>query len=408
MKRKEYIQKMAMLIKNRVLFHAPIVFDDEVDFELLDAVGIDKNLPIFKFQKNMTKNLYKAFIQAQRAISFNLILSYKNLPKKSWLKRLKNVFVLEEEECGYSLLSSINKLNINYLSHSSFSQAVTEEYLKINDEVINLSYKPFYLSKKASSGGIVYDIKEFILNGKNYSLTFSNPHKERHVCGFEINVPLPNGYYRFSKVRTGIKITNLTNGVVEYFNYNTKNAKLSFSAIDGIESSTRACVNLRINMELKGFEQKRFYFNYGRNAYLLNSQKEVDNFFELSQVKTNQKFDIKVRSHDKLFDEKFNNILPQKIWKAWNSGECDFASESEYIKLKKTIVTENAKGYFINEDFKGLKEVKIYQNNSYKRVFIIEGEKRYVMSEKTKFFNFTQIAKEFFDKSNEIYLCFGK
>ena len=55
MKRKEYIQKMAMLIKNRVLFHAPIVFDDEVDFELLDAVGIDKNLPIFKFQKNMTK-----------------------------------------------------------------------------------------------------------------------------------------------------------------------------------------------------------------------------------------------------------------------------------------------------------------------------------------------------------------
>ena len=86
----------------------------------------------------------------------------------------------------------------------------------------------------------------------------------------------------------------------------------------------------------------------------------------------------------------------------------DFASESEYIKLKKTIVTENEKGYFINEDFKGLKEVKIYQNNSYKRVFIIEGEKRYVMSEKTKFFNFTQIAKEFFDKSNEIYLCFGK
>ena len=60
MKRKEYIQKMAMLIKNRVLFHAPIVFDDEVDFELLEAVGIDKNLPIFKFQKNMTKNLYKA------------------------------------------------------------------------------------------------------------------------------------------------------------------------------------------------------------------------------------------------------------------------------------------------------------------------------------------------------------
>lgn len=408
MKRKEYIQKMAKLIENRVRFHAPVVFDDEVDFELLDAVGIDKNLPVFKFEKLLTKNLYKAFKQAQRAILFNLILTNKNTPKKSWLKHLKNCYILEEDECGYNLLSSINKMNINYYSQSAFSPAVEEEYLKINGEVINLCYKPYYLSKKASSEGIIYDIKEFVLSGKNYSISFTNTHKERRVCVFEINIPLPRGYYHFASTKTGVKITNLTNKVTEYFNFNHKNANLSFSCIDGLESSTLACINLRIKLELRPLEQRRFYFNYGANQYLLNSPKEVDNFFQIAQQKTLEKFDIKVRTKDKLFDEKFNNILPQKIWNSWNAGQCDNASESEYIKLKNSIIKESEKGYFINEDFKGLKEVKIYQNNEYKRVFIIEGESRYIMSEKTKFFNFTQVAKDFFVKNNEIYLCFGK
>ena len=58
MNKKEYIEALARLIKNRVIFHAPIMYDDVVDFDLLDIVGINKNLPIFKFEKPLNKYLF--------------------------------------------------------------------------------------------------------------------------------------------------------------------------------------------------------------------------------------------------------------------------------------------------------------------------------------------------------------
>jgi len=407
MRRKEYIEKLASLIKNRVIFHAPIVYDDELDFDLLEVVGINKNLPIFKFTKPLNKNLYKALKQAQREVSFNLILTHEESVKKSWSKNLKNLYFLDEEVCSYNLLSSINKLNINYLSHSSFSSSINEEYLKVNDEFVNLSFKQFYLYKKLISNGVIFEAKEFILNGKNFYLTFNNPLKQSQACLFEINVPLPNGYYHFSKCKTGIKITNLTSKEVCYFNHNCKGGKLLFSCIDGLESSTRACINLRLEFQLKAHEQKRIYFNFGNNAYLLNSPKEVEDFFTLSQLKAFQKFDVKVSSRDKVFDDKFNNILPQKIWTAWERFSIDQVAEEEYLKIKNKLVKSTNNGYMVNEKME-IKALKIFQNNSYKRVFIVQGEQRYIMAEKTRFFNFTQVSKDFFNKTNEIYLCFGK
>lgn len=407
MDKNEYIKKLAMLIKNRVKFHAPKSIDEQVDFELLDAVGINKNLPIFVFKKKMTKVFVKAFILAQKEVDFNLILPSESSLKQTWLKRLKNVHFIDENSCGFSLNYCIEKLNINYLTHSSFSPRISKHYIKINEQEVSLDFTQFYLHKKQQCNGVIFDIKKFLLNGINISTTFLNPYNEVKSIYFEVNIPLPNGYYNFSKVKTGVKIKNLTSKDVSYFNYNCQ-ANLSFSCIDGLESSTRACVNLSAKITLHPHEQRRVYFNYGDNAYMFNSPKLVDQFFLLSQQKTFEKFPIKINSRDKAFDDRFNNILPNKIWLAWAGDTIDEASEIEYLKLKSSIITEKEKGYFINENFKGLKEVKIYQNGSFKRVFIVQSDSRYIFAEKTKFFNFTQIAKQFFDKNNEIYLSFGK
>ncbi len=407
MTKKEYVEKMANLIINRVRFHAPIVYDDNVDFEILEIIGIDPTLPIFKYEKPLDNVMADAFLQAQKEVSFNLITTSQPACKKSRLNSLKNFIYIREEELGYSLLSSINALNINYKSGCDFNKEIEEDYIKINDEIVNLNYQNYYLHKKASSNGVVYEIKEFLLNGKNFILNFTNLHEEKEIITFEINVVLPRGYYHFKRENNAIKITSLISGEVAYFNFQSKNAKFTFSTISGLESSTHACINMKINVSLNGKAQKRFYFNYGENKYCFSSPHDIDEFFDISQKKMCEIFDIKVLSRDKSFDEEFNRSLPQKIWLSWLKMSSDEENENRYIKLKNSIVKKIENGWQINEEFKGLKQVQIYGNSGYRRVFIVEGAERYILSGKTKYFNFTNVTNEIFQKNNEIYLSFG-
>ena len=57
MKKNEYIQKAKNTILNRVRFHAPVVYDDKIDKKVLFLGGVDVNLPVFKFDKTLNKNL---------------------------------------------------------------------------------------------------------------------------------------------------------------------------------------------------------------------------------------------------------------------------------------------------------------------------------------------------------------
>ncbi len=407
MKKKEYIDKMANLIVSRVRFHAPVVYDGEVDFDILDVIGIDSSLPIFKYEKAIDKVMLEVFKKAQREVNFNLITTAEPLVKSQKLSVLKNFIYIKEEELGYSLLSSINALNINYKSGCEFEKAIEEDYIKINDKYINLCYRNYFLYKKESTNGVVYEIKEFLLNGKNFILNFSNLYNEKKTLTFEINVVLPRGYYRFKRENNAIKIESLTSKEVAYFNFLSKNAKFYFSTISGLESSTHACINMRINVMLNPKEQKRFYFNYGENKYCFSSASQAEEFFEISQKKMNEIFDTKVLTSDKQFDNKFNVYIPQKIWLSWLKMSNDEENEKEYLKIKDSILQKTGNGFKINENFKGLKQVGIYLNSGYKRVFIVPGNQRYILSGKTRFFNFNLISQELFQKNNEIYLSFG-
>lgn len=406
MTEKEYIEKLTNLIFNRIKFHSPKVSHD-VDLALLDVIGVDAKYPLFVFNKSLDKVFFKAFLNVKKLCDFNLILTEYPKVSRRKLKNLDKTYVLLEEEMGPKVREVVTSLNINYLSHSNFDFDLEGEYLKIKDKKINFEFKPFYYWGKIMEDGIIYEIKNYILNGKNYMLNLSNTTKTLRTAEFEFNLSLPRGYYIFKRNSNCIEIENLTNKDKAYFNFNIKNAEISFSMVDGIESCTFAGIHFKCKIPLLSKETRKVYFNFGENKYCLFSPRDMNTFFEISQEKMNEIFDIRVTTKDKNFDYNFNCFLPQKIWESWATFGVDEDSENEWLKTKNLIVKNDELGMQIQENFKGLKEVKVYKNKKWKRVFIVHNNSRYLFADNIKYFNFTLITKEIFAKNDEIYLSFS-
>ena len=407
MTKSEYILNLENLIVNRVKYHAPKV-SGEVDYALLDAIGIDGSLPIFIFNRKLDKIYYKAFIEAKKMIDFNLILTEKPLISKNKLEKLKKTYIIYKEEMGSLLSATLENLNINYVTHSNFKKDLKSEYMTINNNEISFDYIPYFYNKKGIYNGVVAEIKSYILNGKNFNLSFTNTRNEANEIEFEFNLPLPRGYYSFKRKFNCIEVENLTNKSLAYFNYNFIGGDVSFSSMSGIESCTFACINLKCKLSLLPKEIKKVYFNFGERKYCLNSPNEMKFFFELSQIKMNEIFDLKVTTRDNQFDNDFNLSLPRKIWEKWQNFDVDEENENYYLKLKNKIIQMTENGVQISQDFKGLKEVKFFRNNGWKRVFIVHNNSCYLFADRVKYFNFTLLTKEIFNKNNEIYLSFAE
>lgn len=91
----------------------------------------------------------------------------------------------------------------------------------------------------------------------------------------------------------------------------------------------------------------------------------------------------------------------------WQNFDVDEKSENEWLKMKNQIIKKGEKAVQINQEFKGLKEVKFFYNNRWKRVFIVHNNACYLFADKVKYFNYTLLTKEIFNKNNEIYLSFA-
>ena len=407
MNKNEYLSKIKSLIINRVKYHAPNIVSDNIDYALLDAVGIDINLPIFIYTKPLDRLFYRAFFEVKKSIEFNLILTSKPIINEKRLSQIKNCYLILEEEMGGSLKQTLEALNINYLSHSNFVNKMEGEYISVNNKKIEFDYTPYFYSKNLMEDGVIFKIQNFLLNGKNFILNFINTKKTVKNVNFEINIPLPRGYYFFKKCKDYVEIENLTSKQKAYFNYNFKNSKIYFSNMSGIESCTFACIHLQGEINLLPLEQRRCFFNYGDEKFCMYSPKDMLSYFEISQEKMNEVFDIKIISHDKQYDNLFNVYLPRKIWEMWQKFDVDEKSENDWIKMKKQIVKKVNNGLQINEEFKGLKEVKIFRNYKWKRVFIVHNKMKYLFADKVKYYNYTLLTNEIFNKNNEIYLSFA-
>lgn len=406
MTKKEYIQNLENLIVNRVKYHSPEKAE-YIDFSLLDAVGIDASYPIFIFDRSLDNIYYKAFYQAKKRVDFNLILTQKTKVSEKRVKQLNKTFIIYKEEMGSILTHTLNSLNINYVTHSDFKNKLDGEYIKVDGQKIEYDYLPYFYTKKNFCHGVIVDSKIFLLNGKNYLINFTNTQNKVQKINFEFNLPLPRGYYSFKRGDNFIGIENLTSQAKAFFNYNLKNSKISFSTMCGIESCNFACINFFCQVELLPKENKKCYFNFGENKYCLKNPKEMQMFFEISQNKMNEIFDVKVLTRDNQFDQMFNLSLPRNIWEKWQNFEIDEKSENLWLKLKNEILNIQQNGIKISQEFKGLKEVKIYRNLGWKRVFIVHNNCCYMYADKVKYFNFTLLTKEIFDKNNEIYLSFA-
>ena len=86
----------------------------------------------------------------------------------------------------------------------------------------------------------------------------------------------------------------------------------------------------------------------------------------------------------------------------------DEESENNYIKIKNQLIKQEDNGIVISQSFKGLKEVRFFRENGWKRVFIVHNNSCYMFADKVKYFNFTLLTKEIFNKNNEIYLSFAQ
>ncbi|MBQ8845167.1 MAG: hypothetical protein IJ008_04040 [Clostridia bacterium] len=410
MKNKEYIKNLTQTIINRVELHAPILYDNNIKFESIKYLGININLPIFKFEKKLTKNHLKAFILAQKSVEFNLILFEEMLTKKDrkLLAKIKNLFIINSNFISLSAIETINKLNINYYSKINFKENLNENYFSIYGEVINLSYKNMFLSKKEEKNDVFFDLNMFLLNGQNYFLKLNNKLNHEKEIDFEINIPLKKGYYFFKKMSNCIVVENITTKEKLYFNFSTSYQDISFSHIDGLENSTLACINLKVKTKLKPKEHKAYFFNFGDTKFILKNQKIMEKFFILSVEKLNEIFNLKIKTNRSEFDYNFNYDMPRRIIINWLNFSCDKKLEYKYFSFKNSILEEKDNQYFLKKNFNlNIKEVGIFNGEIFKKILIFNGDEKLIQIGHTKFFNVNSISKNTIKKNESISLCFG-
>ncbi len=390
MKRKDYIFNMTNLILNRVRFHAPILYSENIDFDSLIKLGVDPSLPIFKFEKTLSRPLFKCFKRAKSVCDFNLILSEEN--KKA------------EKELGALVIrnnTEVNKLNINYKSNSGYHLKAEETYVEIDGIRQNLCFHNFYLQTSGISNDVNYFVKEFIMNGRNFYCEYLNRTDTTKTIRFCLNIPLKKGYFIFYNKSKHIEITDLFSGEKYFFNYSCHGSKFIFSGIDGVENSTHACINVTCDIVLKPKQKKVHFFNLGEEQFSLCGQGEIELFMKEADRQINQIFNIRIKSYDKVEQRLLNQTLPEKIYLSWINGNHDKKSEIEYGLLKEKFVVKSKDNYIFSGTY-NLQYLQIFNGTYWQKINIERGEgEQYLQINKIKFFNkFSISSKELKNNSN--------
>lgn len=390
MTKKDYIFNMTSLIINRLKFHAPILQEDFIDFDKVISFGVDPTLPVFCFDKPMTKIMAKCFKQVQKSFNFNLVLARED----------KNA---EKLHPIYTKNSEVRKLNVNYKSGLKFDYKPSEDYIKINGKALKKSLNGFFKESFTDEGNICYYTSEFVLSGHNIYLEFLNKTDREQQINFEINFDLGRGYYYFRKTPNCLQISNLYTLQKTYFNFSNSCNNFAFSCVDGVENSTYARVYLSCTQKIKPRQKKVFFFNYGSQKFVLRNLHEIEFFRNLCQEKNSEKFDVKIISSDKREERLINFILPQKIYSAWLAGKRDFESEKRYTSLKEKYAIKSPDGYVLN-DISSLLQIKLWAGKSYKTVLIANDVTRqncrYLQVNDEKIFDKNYVSLKQLNKKN--------
>ncbi len=407
MKKKEFIIKVKNTILNRVRFHAPICYDDNIDKRTLFDAGIDINLPIFKYDKVLTKPILKAFILAQKEEKFNLVLTKDNLDKFKNLSNLSNLIIYDKTTTSKSVLEMINKLNINYFSSSNYNLSYKDKFFKVQGEILNPHYDEFCLKDVSVFDDIYTQYNEFELNGVNFYVKVQNKGNVEKKVVLELNIPLNKGYYLFKRNTKNILIENLFTKEKKFLNFICRNKQFSFSNVDGLENSVFSCINCKITLLLKPQDESFVFFNFGTQKFSFKGENDIKAFMSYSRIKCCEIFNVQVKSKNPKFDFFFNKTLPQKIWINWLNGEKDVDLEKKYVSLKHLFVKGDNNFSLVNFKELGLKELGIFNGEYYKRILIIQSNEKFLRIGKTFFYNINGLSKNTLKNREPITVCFG-
>lgn len=407
MNRKEYVQRAKNEILSRVRFHAPILYSPEIDIESLKRKGVDINLPIFKFDKILTRNLFEAFVLSLKEEKFNLVLP-KESAGRFWkkLRGLEHV-IFYSKFCDGAFVENINKLNINYFSSSNYDIKFNERFVKFDEQILNPQFEDYVLDQKFFDRNIYVEHKEFLLNGNNfYTVIHNNSDKEQKI-NFEINIPLEKGYYYFKRMKNCILIENLISKQVFYFNFVCKRAIFSFSNINGLKNSIFCCVNAKITLKLQKNDKKWVFFNLGNSRFSPKTASEIKKMMFLSQKMCKEVFNVKVKTKNGKFDNLFNRVLPQRIWTNWQNGTFEKGLEEKYLTYKRLFVKGDKMISFVNFKEIGLMELGVFNGSYYKKILIVKGNEKFLQVGKTHFSNLGGVTNFSLKSKQPISLCFG-
>lgn len=396
MKTKNYIFNMTSLIINRLKFHAPYCEAEEIDFEKIIEAGVDPTLPVFVFEKPLTKIMIKCFKNAKKNMKFNLVVPY------ALTKKIKDLDVIASCE------KEIKKLNINYKSGLKFDLLNQENFIRINSNEIDKTLNGFFLESFKIVDDVSCFTREFMLSGNNVFAEFLNTSSDNKEIDFEINFNLGKGYFNFLRHQNCIEIVNLFSLEKLFFNFSSNVNKFLFSCVDGVENSSYARIYLKSKIILKPKQKKSFFFNLGSNKFLLHNRDEMDFFMTLADKKNKEKFDVQIISNNKCEQRLLNNILPKKIYMAWLLRQHDIESEKRYINLKEKFVIKKNDQYFL-QNTSQLNELKLFNGSDYKVIYIIKNAdffgKPYLQIGDTKYIDKKTLSfKEISSKNQSIYV----
>lgn len=363
MTKKESIENVARAIVNRVRYHSPIVYDDELDLKVLQDFGINTSLPIFKFEKEMSKPLLKAFALAKKYCNFNLVTSSRT--------KCPFALFLPVDCVNLKLVQLVNKLNINYKTTSAYIPKFEIDYLKIGGKSLNLKFDDFCLDKHDSVNGILVRHRQFFASGECNIVELTNSNSKEEMIEIEYNHNLPKGNYYFKKENHSIKITNLFTREVQFFNSNINLGSLFFSCVDGVESSSFACVRLKEKICLKPYQKKALFLNFGDKKFYINSFADMEMLCESARKRCYENFDFRAYTCNKEYDEKINKTLPREIWLAWLDGERNKGKEREYIEERQKVFSRSGNKICFNlENPKDFREVDVFDGKEFRPIFI--------------------------------------
>lgn len=408
MTKKEYIERAKNCILNRIRFHAPVTYDTDIDRRVLFENGIDANYPIFKFDKVLDKKLLKAFLLAKSEEKFNLLLSsnsVKNINEKK-LKTL-DAIVYSPIFSSARYIEMINKLNINYFSSTNYDLIFKDKFVKLNGEILNPKFDDFELVFDKIEDKVKTDYFEFVLNGTNFFAQFENFSDQEKNVEFELNLPLKKAYYYFKKSKKYVLIENLLTKESFFFNFICKNAKFSFSNVDGLENSVFCCINVKVAFKILPKEKKFVFFNFGNSAFSLNSLEEILALKKLAKQKVCEIFDVKVKTKNHDFDQYFNFNLPKKIWVNWLNFSSDESLENKYIAYRRLFVKGKDEKTIVCFKEIGLLELGIFNGQYYKKILIINSQDKFLKVGRTMFFNLEKITNVSLKSKEPISLSFG-